>query len=176
MSTKEKTLAERIETTLRNYRAALDRTAEGHLDAARDRSTAEYDCACLIFSHGEAILAALSDAERREHELARLRADAERMRAGSATDALEKWVSAHKSHSARINHDDGYGASYGWEVELWLGAKGKLSVVESFCNNEFRDADPIDLTAEQELPGLDWTIRKALELASALAGDQQGGD
>lgn len=90
----------------------------------------------------------------------------------SVIQQLEDWEYQHKRHSVRITHDDGYGAGCGWEVELWVTSLGSkppdVRVFESNCNNLYRDADPLNLTIEQEWPGLEWTILEALRQARII--------
>ena len=36
---------------------------------------------------------------------------------------FEDWFHGHKSRACTIQHDNGYGANEGWEVEIWEGKR-----------------------------------------------------
>lgn len=106
----------------------------------------------VTWDHESEILAGLAAPEERDKP--------------SAIEELQSWLYESKGHSVRITHGDGYGSSPGWDVELFFGVHN-VRVIENASNGQYRDTAPQDVTTEQEWPGLDWTIRKAIELARA---------
>lgn len=81
----------------------------------------------------------------------------------SAIARLENWHSAHKARWAKIEIDDGYGATC-WRVDLH--GEGKRTVHASECSFMEGDLPENAVTAETEddcFPGLEATINAALD-------------
>lgn len=96
----------------------------------------------------------------------------------TAIERLEKWKAGHKSRSASISIDDGYGASC-WTVSLRAGSK--LATAHEVCfwedsgagwpeNVVFVNKQPdlLEGKDEDDWPGLEKTILAAVDLAERL--------
>ncbi len=78
---------------------------------------------------------------------------------GNAVAQLETWLYEHKSHSASIWHDDGYGAGPGWVAELWGKYNVKIFVCEQSANHEHIMVG----TKENDWPGLEAVLTVAIK-------------
>jgi hypothetical protein len=85
-------------------------------------------------------------------------------------DRLNNWVTAHKSHSAKIEIDNGYGATC-WRVELHVGKHVIHAAEVSFFEDGHYTPENIVYIAsdiDEGWPGLAATIKAALDRAEKL--------
>ena len=83
----------------------------------------------------------------------------------TATDQLQAWLYAHKSRSVSISHDDGYGGSNGWDVELRGNGK-KVQAVGWGTQTETEDhVVAREAGGEDDPQDLDAVILAALQFA-----------
>jgi hypothetical protein len=79
---------------------------------------------------------------------------------------LEKWKREHKGHSAEITHDDGYGASCGWEVILYINQKDTIGPIVA-CEQTACETHICVGTEDNDWPGLAPVILAAIKAARA---------